>query len=756
MLYRDALDHLTRWLEEPSDPGRVLPVTGAVGVGKTRLLRDVRRYRPEAVYVDCRGLDADAVATALLTEWGYDGKFRRMRENPLSDAIGQQARQGAELLVLLGNVHWAGASVTSTEPERIATVLVPALAMYGRQSIRVVVEGDVGRERVRVPLRHENELLLEAPRESESAADMLVDEHQQLSVLALAEKRSISPAAWAALCDAVGVPARDEELVALAAGFPDLIRIRRDEQGIERVGFRRDGLRDLVRARRPAAPDSQARITEFLWERTVGRYPQEQWRDRGAVEEYAAFALPLHAAQAGRFGDLMNSASFVANVDRNSLLTGLALAYPDGVPHGSRASAIHYMEADGIEPSGHDEWVSWLHWSELNRGEVDFAEQLLRCGGPVPWKTVWSRWRPYGIFGPAPSDAACADELVVGSVAGTPVVASRVEIDEDELPDENPDGTEIDRDADGWFAERTWRLHDGAALGASTIVWEYCDLRGHVESVEGRTFEAVADIPGQDGIPIPRHPQSVNWATDAGPDLCVYGGEGGLFAVRITEPNRVVEALEWRRKPLLRTHCRSALWPLPEATSRAGAPTKEWLEGAFGSGMCATLASSQIPEGITHSEARRFLTDIGVPTLGSLLPFAYVQDVNRPGNAGRLPELPGSSLHTDRLPADGRFHRLGRWVRYNLLLDGTTGRVFHDSGDEENASHLLLAHSLGQFFTLLGLYWHLRCSALITSQEHTDARRSLAAWGEAIDRATIGHPHWLAIFDEHWNDPEMF
>ncbi|MEU2787692.1 SUKH-4 family immunity protein [Streptomyces sp. NPDC007100] len=755
MHFDAAAEWLVRWLDEPQEDSRALPVTGPVGVGKSRLLEEVRLRRPGTVHVDCRGRGADDVAAALLAAWGHDADFLRRRVNPLDDAIRKQVQQGAHLSVLLSNVQWAGVSATSQEAERIATVLVPRLMMYGRRAIRVVVERDAEQALVRLPLARATELSLtalegpapSADRSALPSAEALITEYPQLRLLAVAERRDVPLRVWALMCAAMELPTSEEDLRTIAASLSDVLFTEGGHEEYERVGFHQDGVRHLVRSLQPSTPEEQQQMTDALLDLTVNRYPRERWRDHASVGSYAAFALPLHAASAGHLPSLMDEASFVANADRHTLLTGLAVSYPEGVPHSTRASVVHYLESAGVEPAGHDEWLSWLHWAEMNRGDIEFADLLAEVGGPLAWATTWTRWRPYGAFGPTSSDDARADELLVGTLREEPVVVTQVETDEDELPDE----CDVDTDADGSYTERPWRLRDGASLGDPVVVAECYDLQGEVESVEGRTIDEVASPLGLDETPAPRTPASVGPLIAAGSGMWLFGGAAGVFVVQVADSRRVVTGPEWRKTPLLGKHNRSALWRVPKEAVRPDAPTPAWLDDVFGDELRSVLTAQRLPAGLWDEAARAFLTGTGMPALDDLLPFA---DIDDPDDTG-LPEADWPA-DVPRPEGTGTFHRLGRWVRQDLLLDGATGRIFHDSDDEESPGHLLIAGSLGQFWTLLSLYWSLRRSTLTTSAEQRDARRSLTSWAARIDPATAGHPHWLAIFNGDWDQRDMF
>jgi len=66
----------------------------------------------------------------------------------------------------------------------------------------------------------------------------------------------------------------------------------------------------------------------------------------------------------------------------------------------------------------------------------------------------------------------------------------------------------------------------------------------------------------------------------------------------------------------------------------------------------------------------------------------------------------------------------------------------------------LLGSTLRQFMTLVSLYVTLRRSEFSTRYEGVDARRSLTAWAQQIDRSAGSSPAWKAAFDGDLDVPE--
>ncbi|MFI8295201.1 ATP-binding protein [Streptomyces nigra] len=134
------------WLAEPRRSGSVLSLLGPFGMGKTELLRRMHERFPSSIFMDCSGLTMDEVTRRLLAEFGIDAVDPRSKD-PLFDAVVKIRR---DAVVLLANVHWSGPLFTSREPDRIAGSLVTTFGAHSRGCVRVVVEADAARDRVRI------------------------------------------------------------------------------------------------------------------------------------------------------------------------------------------------------------------------------------------------------------------------------------------------------------------------------------------------------------------------------------------------------------------------------------------------------------------------------------------------------------------------------------------------------------------------------------------------------------------------------
>ncbi|MFJ6749850.1 SUKH-4 family immunity protein [Streptomyces sp. NPDC091266] len=743
-----VLTRLTRWLREPTPRHLKVPVTGPVGSGKTACIREAEAAVREAgrgvtILVDCRGLSADDVAVQLVDAWGGDPRFLRKRNAPLADAFAQWTQDQERAVVLLANAQWAGATVTSAEPQRLLTHVVIPLLRSAKCPVAVLFEIDQEQGRITLPssMDVEGGTALEATGRSAPPPSELMLRFSQLRALAAAEIRDVPLSAWSALCAPLGLDGAPEELRRAASALPDLLLTRTDETGTDRVAFRTDGARHLLRAHTPLSREDHARLTDALLSQSLHRDDAAgPWRAADPVARYAARTLPLHCAAAGVLTDLVRDPRFLANVDRHALLTGLALVHPDGVPAGTPAGDAHYLEAAGVEPATHEEWISWLHWASLNRGAREFAAELADAAGELPWLTLWSGWRPYGLFGPSPRhDAAEADELVLGVAGGIDIVATQLEIDEDDLDEE------VDPEADRYAVERMWRRADGTPLGDPVQVQLHEDDISDIDQADGRAFEPVEEPDDAGQPPSPRTPSASTCLVKAPDGTQIHGGTGGIYALRVLDPERVTSRPQWRSRPLLAAHNTAATWQLPAALRADAPPSRSWYESAFGRGTCHPVSPDVLPDGIRHTATVRFLGEVGLPDLDDAFPFLAFARPDALTQVAPPPFLPES--------AAGPYFTVGRWVRGDLLLDGATGRLYLTDVGDGDADHLL-SSGLRQTCTLLALTAQRRQSGFTVPAETFDARRSLTTWARDIDPVAAPHPHWTALLSGHWDDAE--
>ncbi|CAM5585411.1 SUKH-4 immunity protein of toxin-antitoxin system OS=Streptomyces rimosus subsp. rimosus (strain ATCC / DSM 40260 / JCM 4667 / NRRL 2234) OX=1265868 GN=SRIM_014625 PE=4 SV=1 [Streptomyces rimosus subsp. rimosus] len=311
---------LSEWLRTPDRRHLTLPVAGPVGAGKTSCVADATAMAGQGEfpvvthYVDCRGRTADAVATELITSWGFDERFIRTRNAPLGDAFRQRTHGQERAVVGFGNVQWAGVTATSTEPERVLRhVIVPLLRSAGCP-VAVLVETDHPQERVPLASVLESEDLpaFEVPDPGASAGHDLDDalsRFPQLRALAAAETRSTPTPPWSVLrghpsCRATrarraAVNALPGLLTATpgtaqpdhAGGTGEIPGRGPDEAAGEtadatHVAFATDGIRHLLRGHRPLSPAELPRIADALLDRSL-RLPERLSPGAGTTPSHA-------------------------------------------------------------------------------------------------------------------------------------------------------------------------------------------------------------------------------------------------------------------------------------------------------------------------------------------------------------------------------------------------------------------------------------------------------------------------------------
>lgn len=391
MTAESAMAHIEAWLEEPHRLYETFAIRGAAGTGKTRLLQGLADRIPEAVYLDCQGLTAEDVALRLLNTWQAEPGTL-----PLFEAA-RKIRSGG--VALLANVQWAGPLVSSNEASRITRNVLRTLRMAARPTVHFIVERSADKSWVLAPAR--NELVLPEVVNQEDPVPFpaeLLETHPPLAALAAAETRSVPLPVWEELCHALGIRTSAHELTGLADSLTEVLAASDTDGADRQITFRAESTRHRIRAVRPVP---HAAIVTFLIERMAGR-TTTAWSASGPLGIYAARTLALHAAHAGAMDRILGDGTVLAHLDAYGMLQGLAATWPGGVPQGGIAADAHYLEELGLASAPHPEWLAWLHHATVSRGDEALARSMAAAGITLPWQTVWSRCRPYGIFGPSP------------------------------------------------------------------------------------------------------------------------------------------------------------------------------------------------------------------------------------------------------------------------------------------------------------------------------------------------------------------
>jgi hypothetical protein len=613
---------------------------------------------------------------------------------------------------LLANAQWAGATFTSTEPGRVLRLVAERFGRDDRRCLRIVVEGDA--ERARIPHRRQLQEILIAGGDASGGAGTpqeagAVSQHRAIQLLAVAETPDVPFPVWSALCEALGHRTDEGELRSLVAQYPNQLSAETAEDGTESVSFTTPAMRSIAREASALSPVEQQALFHYLSAHA------------GAPElaRYAAQALPVHAALGGSLEELLAKGEILARTERYGLLQGIAAAWPAGVPQGTVAMDIHYLETQRVDPVSRGEWISWLHWAAVNRGQRDVADGLANAGIEMPWKTLWSHQRPYGVFGPMEGEVGRVDQVRVQRRDEVPVAVMRRVVQYDDMG-----GPLNDQ-----YVERVFALDDGTEVGTESVV-----RIPHTQDTP-----RLAEFQEDAALPAPRTPDANRSIRPAGPGRWVIGGHGGLYAVHAVA-SADSEAGAWGKGPYLGPMTKAATWRCPEEALADGAPSTSWLESVFGTGSCRAVSAMDLPDGLRDSTAREFLSTTGLPYLNGQIPFFFSLPLDEQG----LPEFEWPEDATDP-EAEGPFYRIGSWMGGAVVLDGSSGAVLQDT--ESSYSTVLLASSLPQFATVLRLYGEYRTSWLSTLAEAADARWSLREWAEEIDPATETGDHWDEVFE---------
>lgn len=675
-----ALEQAESWLATPRRLHPALAVRGAAGTGKTELLRQLSERTPGAVYLDCQGLEAADVARSLLQAWGvaHDGRSLAAAARAITQ----------DRVALLANVHWADSFVTSTEPSRITQGMVGHFRRSARPTVRFVIERAAAGPWIFLPSR--NELVLRSPVDTqaeEAEFQTLLTAHPALWGLAASELRDTPLAVWSVLCRTLGVASSHRGLEGLAERLPDLLTVSSDATREVTVGFRAESLRHRIRELRPV--DHGAIVTALV--RSLDRTGTGAWSMAGPVRAYAARTLGLHAVHAGLLDEVLGNGAVLANLDPTGLLRALAARWPDGIPQGGIALDLHYLERLGLNSAPQEEWVSWLHHCALSRGEEGLAEAVAReAGARLPWRTVWSNCRPFGMFGRFGKSGVGA--------SGYP---SSVELTAENI----------------------------AQQGAESGTWPLPETGFPVRHVFNSSRDDFSFLRA-------KRLESGHW---------LLVGASGNFAVSVQDGAELESPLPPAPDSFLEDPItKASVWDCPATALAQGAPSREWLEATFGRGTCRRLREDDLPAGLVHAGSREFLMETGLPALPDHLPFVSTIDVAATG----LDPVPWPE---DAIPPEvaGPFYRVGDWTGGNVLLDGRTGTVVQDGSTGED--RVIMASSLRQFFILLRLCHEFLVSDFATNYERGDALVSLREWAEAIDPITETSAAWEYALDTDLN-----
>ncbi|MGW5247178.1 SUKH-4 family immunity protein [Streptomyces sp. NPDC004129] len=666
---------LVDWWHEGRPGGSQVRVVSQFG--SASLLEEVHEQIPESVIVDATGADADDVFRRMLTSIGVpDSELTPHRWHRAAKRLAK------DRLVLVTNAWRAGSTRRSTQPSGVLNTAAGRLALRGAGVI--VDAGPRGRapvERRRgvVTLGLDDSAVGDQRSRLESQIATAMNS-PHLQVLALSEPRRVPLPVWSQLAQAAGIPDSDEDsLRRLAERLSDLVTII----GHQVVLFIDESVPEVLRRRTPETLSTQVHRHMARWLRET--HPQfhhpEGWATSGPVGRYAAQGLAMHAVQAGEFEELLDNGSVLANLPQTELLDAAHCAY-DGSLFGSNAAAdAVFLRMYGVAPSSQAQWAAWLHLTATARDDAELCRGIENSGVHLPWKALWTRWRPPGGYDPRylrpgpvyelfsvrwrgrPAVAGCSvDDTVHIWDVSTPEVAAGPWSGE-EFPVEQLDDL-------AWDADRTQIQEDGPR-----------SLR------ELRTQELAAEGPGEDDEFLPV-------ALVFG-DTTVLAGVGGVCAVASTSPGTFAEIAPLGGKPLLGTRTAAG----PAKPKHAPETTASDLGELVPDAPALRTRVEHIPPGLTEETARRVLADIGLPAMRE-------QGIElQSGDTRFLEELPWPG---DVEPSEetGPFFRVGLWMGGVVVIDGPTGHVLRvpHGVDESGLDGALLAKDLDRFLRML-VHW---------------------------------------------------
>ncbi|MFJ9410997.1 SUKH-4 family immunity protein [Streptomyces sp. NPDC101393] len=737
-----AWAQVQEWLDLPVRRRKRLRVTGQRCSGKSAFLREIAERTPGAVFVDCLGLTAEEVAVRV---WGAAGAAPGPEEL-LGGRAALRASLRGDHTVLLANAQWAGRTHTSSEPRLIDRALSFLISSAPDARIRLAVEGDG--DRLSPPGPGDRVVTLPgAPHHGLAAPPPGRGRLHPLGILAAAELTDVPEEVYRLLHEAAAGPSGGTgpadwaglpDWAALESEYSGVLTVRREEAGSAAsssdailLSFRSRALAQEWREAYPLGEAAQCRVVEAL----MAAGP-------GPVGRYACRALPAHAVLGGVLPDVLLKGEVVARLRPLAVWDALGYAFPDGVPQGGPGSHrgfladIRAIEARGADSLTQGEWAAWLHHAAVSAGRTELAARISGSGVRMPWRTVWSRWRPGGAFGPLDGEAGRVDEITLvphpGATGKYAVSTAR--------------GATTARatDPDHKYVRQEWDPATGERLVEPVVVpeplneadWIYGDrVPEGVTATFAEQFDGAWDIEHGDPGPLtpcPRPPLFLTQGVEID-GVWVLAGEGGLFAVTGT-----AEAVDgeraWRDAPLIAPHAKAAAPDLPPeaaAAVRGEEGSRAWLEESFGAGACRPRPEGDIPDGVTDPRARRFLAAVGLPDVEGFLHLRTTGGLSPAGGEFGSPD--------GETPVR---YAVGSWMHAELLLDGTTGELFRTGPGTEPE---LVGGSLPGFFVMVRLFDTFRRTFYPSPADRRDAQAVLASWCARIDPVASGSETWDTV-----------
>ncbi|MEV6741659.1 SUKH-4 family immunity protein [Streptomyces sp. NPDC051104] len=708
----DAASLLREWANDPSPKRGFLFVDGPAGSGKSALLRDFAEATPDTALIDAAGLSTEAVLDRVMRSLGVSyGDYRDAYF--LVDYMEEQ--EPAHSLVLVSNTQWAGRTRSTTEPRHTAEHLAGNLGLdFRKTGVRFVIEVDS--EVHDLSPRNGSPLRVDSRPATTRAPFDSLPARQRTAILALslAEPRRIRLEEWSALCSLLGAEFDRSELQSIA-DESEYISINGDSD--LPVSFIHES--DAQRLRNTeVSPEEFRAFHNAVFDRLFAA------GDDDPLGDYLARALPAHAAVVGRFEELLAVPSLFVKCNHTALIEALPVAFPDGIPAGSFAADLHYLDALGVAPSSDGEWVSLLHLLAVSQGDEERADALTEQGGPLPWKTVWSHWRAPSRLRTNPPRSVAVDQLHAGLAQSTVTGLTK------------GGGRQVWDAATGQLLEEGNRGDTGEAMPggtAQTAVWR----------AEQSWNLARLTLAGDPSTTRQVQAPTVGDVICVG-DLVVLGGKRGIYAI---EPNlHYTDSAPLRALPAVGPRGKITPRPYDEAACR---PTRARVLEIFRADTVPTLTEDQLPAGLTHEPTRRFLTEVGLPAVSDF----YSLNLHNLLVTGLAEHRWEGARDFGTPVGDGPFYELGTWIGGVLLLDGPTGRVLRQTRpgavDDSSPGEPLAGSSLASFVAMVCLQREYMLAYRTSGGlDGEDLLVELTAWLSVLDPAAAATQNWGHVLDE--------
>ncbi|MFG2192533.1 SUKH-4 family immunity protein [Streptomyces sp. NPDC048639] len=699
------------WWREHRPGANTAYVVAPPGTDGEPVLGEIHRCIEGSVLLDASGFTAEEVHRQALLHLGVE-----LGEGEWDDWPYALDNLAEDRLLVIVNVHRAGATRRSHEPERLMSRSVTALARSKVAVLAHVTPHELSDDGARAGVVFRLPTP-DATRTVESAA---------LHALALAEPRVVPMQAWSELVIGLtGQSVTEGGLNALLQDHPDTL-----VSSPNGISFVDDALADALRRETDADELRQVNRHMVRWlgglESDI-RNP-DGWAHSGPLGRYAATGLAMHAVQAGTFEELLRDGGALANIPQTVLMDAAHCALEDGIPGNSAAADGIYLWSYGVTPSRQSEWASWLHLMASARNDHIFASAVRESGVHLPWQVKWTHWRPPGGYHVSYLRTQMIDELVEVRWRGRPAVA----------------GLRHSRSQTTIWDAETGELLAGPWLGETIPEDHHAELAwptssGH-DSLGPRTFrELRADPPIGRGV----HPYILPSPALTVGDLVVLGGPGGLFAIESTTLDSISGLASPGLEPLTGSFAPAGeICPVD-----ADPPSPADLLELYGDEEIVELEPDEVPDGLSHEPTRRLLLEFGLPDLHEggmgIYPYGdHRMDV--------LDEMPWPD-DIDPVAESGPFFQIGFWMGGELVIDGSTGHVLRvpTEPDQEHLAGLPAATSLEKFLTMIALWvTGMRTRETIVGSDHEASllpQHVLVALLH-VDRRCGLAPAWSHIF----------